>query len=192
MTAVALASIGALAGAGTWSAFNELTSNPGNTFEAGTVTIRDDDGGAAIFGGIPGGLKPGDSFARCIVVSYDGTLPARVRLHGTTGGTGLDPYLMLTVTRGTKTTTGSSSCADFAADSTTYTPGKPAGVIFDGTLAGYPDSSSAAIADPVAGSPETWTNNEQHAYRVEVTVQNDAAAAGKTATQVFRWEAENE
>lgn len=189
-TALAALVLGGLAVGSTWSAFNHLSSNPGNSLEAGPVDIGDDDGGSAMFDSLTN-VKPGDSFNRCIVVTYSGSLPASVRLHGTTGGTGLDQYLTLTVTRGTKSS-GFSGCGDFTADGTTYISGKPAGVIYDGTLAGYPDSSSAGIVDPVAGSPESWTESESHAYRFEVTVQNDSAAQGKSATQTFRWQAQNE
>lgn len=189
-SALAVVVLGLLAGAGTWSAFNDVSDNPGNSFAAGTVAISDDDAGAAMFDALAD-LRPGDSFSRCIVVTYDGSLPASVRLHGTTGGTGLDSYLSLQVTRGSKSSA-FSGCSDFAADSTTYLSGKPAGVVYDGTLAGYPDSTAGAVVDPVAGSPETWTSGELHAYRFDLTVQNDSAAAGKTATQVFRWEAQNE
>ncbi len=58
-TAFAVSAIGSLAGASTWSAFNDLTANPGNTFGAGTVAISDDDSGAAMFNGLTN-LKPGD------------------------------------------------------------------------------------------------------------------------------------
>lgn len=188
-TAMALVAISSLAGASTWSAFNDLTDNPGNAFEAGTVSIGDDDSGAAMFNSLTN-LKPGDSATRCLVVTYNGSLPASVRLHGTTGGTGLDAYLALKVTRGSKS--GSfSGCGDFTADAATYLAGKPPGTIYDGTLAGYPDSWAGGIVDPVTGSPETWIANESHAYRFEVTVQNDTAAQGKSATQTFRFEAEN-
>lgn len=190
VTALAAIVLGGLAVGSTWSAFNHLSSNPDNSYTAGTVTLGDDDAGSAMFNSLTN-LKPADSFTRCIVVTYSGSLPASVRLHGTTGGTGLDEYLSLTVTRGTKSTA-FSGCGDFAADGTTYISGKPAGVVYDGTLAGYPDSSAEAIVDPVAGSPETWTESESHAYRFEITVQNNTAAQGKTATQVFRWEAQNE
>ncbi len=189
-SALAAVVIGLLGGASTWSAFNDLSANGGNSFTAGTVTIGDDDGGTAMFSALTG-VKPGDSFTRCIVVTYDGSLPARVRMHGTTGGSGLDQYLSLTVTRGSKSSA-FSSCGDFVADSTTYISGKPAGVVYDGTLAGYPDSTGNAIADPTSSSPETWTSGESHAYRVELTLQDDLAAEGKSATQSLRWEAENE
>lgn len=189
-SALAVLLLGLLAGASTWSSFNDVSANGNNSFAAGTVAISDDDAGAAMFDSLTN-LKPADSFSRCIVVTYDGNLPASVRLHGTTGGTGLDSHLSLKVTRGSKSSA-FSGCSDFAADSTTYISGQPAGVVYDGTLAGFPDSNASGVVDPVASSPETWTTNESHAYRFDVTVQNDAAAAGKTATQVFRWEAQNE
>jgi hypothetical protein len=189
-TALAVTAIGSLAGASTWSAFNELTANPGNSFEAGTVSIRDDDDGAAMFNGLTN-LKPGDTATRCLVVTYDGSLPASVRLHGTTGGTGLASHLLLTVTRGTKSSA-FSGCGDFTADGTTYISGKPVGTVYEGTLASYPGSWATGIVDPVSSSPESWTTGESHAYRFEVAVQNDVAAEGKTATQTFRFEAENE
>ncbi len=189
-TALAVTAIGSLAGASTWSSFSDLTTNPGNTFTAGTVTIGDDDSGAAMFNGLSN-LKPGDSATRCLAVTYNGSVPASVRLHGTTGGTGLDSHLQLQVTRGAKSSA-FSGCSDFTADSTTYLAGKPAGAVYDGTLAAYPDSWAGGIVEPVTGSPETWIAGESHAYRFEITVLNDIAAQGKTATQTFRFEAENE
>jgi len=74
----------------------------------------------------------------------------------------------------------------------TWPASRPAGTIDDGALAGYPDLWAAGIVDPVTGSPEIWIAHESHAYRFEVTVLNDVAAQGKTATQAFRFEAENE
>ena len=189
-TALALSAIGSLAGASTWSAFNDMTDNPANTFEAGSVTIGDDDSGAAMFDALSN-LKPGDSATRCLVVSYNGSLPTSVRLHGTTGGTGLDSYLSLEVTRGSKSSA-FPSCSDFSADSASYLSGKPVGTIYEGTLAGFPDSWAGGLIDPAPGSPETWIAGESHAYRFKVTVHDDVAAESKTATQMFRFEAENE
>lgn len=38
---------------------------------------------------------------------------------------------------------------------------------------------------------EIWTNPESHAYKFQITLDNDAAAIGKTATATFNWEARN-
>jgi predicted ribosomally synthesized peptide with SipW-like signal peptide len=187
LTLLLLALLGVLAGIGTWSAFSATTENTGNAFDAGSVIISDDDAGSAMLS--LSNAKPGDSDTSCIKVTYTGSLPATVRLYGTTAGTGLDQYLDLTVTRGTKAS-GFDSCADFVPDLTDYI-GQGPGVIFQGTLQGYPDSYAAGIVDPTAGAPESWTNPETHAYRFTVTVQDDSDAQGLNATQTFTWEARN-
>jgi len=65
--------------------------------------------------------KPGAVSTGCLNVSYTGTLPANVKLYGTGGGTGLNQYLNLVVTRGTFTgTPPAGSCTGFTADSTNY------------------------------------------------------------------------
>ena len=188
VTALVLGLIGVVAGLGTWSAFSSTTSNSGNSFTAGTVSISDDDAGSAMFSLT--GLKPGDSASKCIVVTYTGSLPATVRLYGTTAGTGLDQYLDLTVTRGTISSANFPSCGNFSADSTDYI-GAGAGVVFNGTLQGYADDYASALVDPTSGSPRTWTTNEAHSYRFQVTVEDQSGAQGKSATQTFTWEARN-
>jgi predicted ribosomally synthesized peptide with SipW-like signal peptide len=179
--------LGVVAGLGTWSAFSDTTDNSGNTFASGTVDLNDDDSGSAMLSLNNAG--PGASDTACIKVTYNGSLPASVRLYGTTGGNGLDQYLDVTVTRGTSSGT-FDSCAGFTPDSTTY--GYPGtGVIYQGTLQGFPDSYGAGIVDPISGSPESWTNAETHAYKIQVTVQDNNSAQGKNASQTFTWEARN-
>lgn len=187
LTMLVLALLGMVVGLGTLSAFSDTTSNTGNAFDAGSVTIVDDDSGSAMLTITNG--KPGDSDTGCIVVTFTGTLPSTVTLYGTTGGTGLDQYLDLVVTRGTKSTA-FDDCSDFTPDATDYI-GAGAGVIYAGTLQGYPDGFAAGITDPTGGSPEVWTNGESHAYRFQVTVQDNSAAQGLNATQTFTWEARN-
>ena len=186
-TAVVVGLIGVVAGVGTWSAFSATTSNDSNTFSAGTVTIGDNDSNSAMLS--LSAASPGDSDTACIEVGFSGTLASTVRLYGTTTGTGLDQYLDLTVTRGTLPANPAfDTCTGFTADSTDYS-GDGAGVIYKGTLQGYADSYTAGRVDPVASSPESWTNGEKHAYRFVVTVQNDDNAQGKTASQQFTWDA---
>lgn len=170
---------------GTWAAFSATTDNTGNSFQAGTVTLSDNDLGSAMLG--LSNAKPGDSDTSCIQVNYTGSLSATVRLYGTTTGTGLDQYLNLTVTRGTSAA-GFDNCTGFAADSTDYL-GSGAGVIYSGTLQGYPDSYATAIVDPTTATPETWTTSESHIYRFTISVQDNDLAEGLTATQAFTWEA---
>ena len=126
-------------------------------------------------------------------MTYTGSLDAAVRLYGTTTGTGLDQYLDLKVTRGTYSPSnpGFDSCTNFTADATNYI-GAGAGVVYNGTVQGYADDYAGGLVDPTSGSPETWTSGEKHAYKIQVTLQNNAAAAGKNATQDFTWEARNQ
>jgi predicted ribosomally synthesized peptide with SipW-like signal peptide len=187
LSLLVLALIGVVVGVGTWSAFSATTQNSGNAFSAGTVILADDDSGSAMLS--LANAKPGDSDASCIVVTYTGSLAASVRLYGATAGTGLDQYLDLTVTRGSKSSA-FHGCGDFVPDGSNYI-GAGNGVIYSGTLQGYPDSYGAGIVDPTPGSPESWTNPESHAYKFVVTVQNDNNAQGLNATQTFTWEARN-
>jgi predicted ribosomally synthesized peptide with SipW-like signal peptide len=189
--AVSLLVLGVLgvALAGTWSAFSATTDNAGNTFSAGTVTLADNDADSAMFS--LSNAAAGGSDTGCITVSYTGSLASTVRLYGATGGTGLDEYLDLEITRGSFASAPAfDSCTGFTADATDYI-GAGAGVVYSGTLQGYPDDYTTGLVDPTAGTPESWTNPESHVYQIQVTVQDNDLAQGKNATQTFTWEARN-
>jgi hypothetical protein len=152
------------------------------------VCLADNDAGSAMF--TMDHMVPGDTEAGCITVTYGGSVGAQVRLYGSTAGTGLDRYLDLQVSRGTNVPTdpGFDSCASFVPDGTNYIGAGP-GVVYSGTLQAFADSHATGLVDPIAGSPEVWSNPESHVYRFEVTLQDTDAAQGLTATQVFIWEA---
>lgn len=172
---------------GTVAAFSARTSSAGNVYAAGTVTLADNDAGAAVIP-LPAAV-PGQSATGCIAVTYGGTLNAGVRLYASLSGT-LGPHLQLTVTRGTQAAPAFPSCAGFTADATNYT-GAGAGVLYSGTLDAFPTTYAAGIVDPLAGSPETWTPGESHVYRFVVTLANTTAAQGLTQSAGFTWEARN-
>jgi hypothetical protein len=119
----------------TWSSFSSTTSNPSNSFSAGTVAISDNDAGATL--SIPQ-LSPGASSSGCIKVTYTGSLAAAVHLYGSTTGT-LAQYLNLTITRGTQVSPTFPSCTCFTADATNYV-GSGAGVVYSGTLSAFATS----------------------------------------------------
>ena len=178
------------AGGATFAAYTATTQNSGNRIETGTVALGDNDSGGAVVSFSTG--YPGHTDTGCIKVTYTGSLASTVRMYGTTTGTGLDQYLDVTVTRGTYSPSdpGFDSCNNFTADATNYI-GAGAGVVYNGTLQAFGDDYASGLVDPTAGSPESWTTNEAHVYKIQVTLQNNAAAAGKNATQVFTWEARN-
>jgi hypothetical protein len=188
-TAVAiLAVLALLATKPTWSAFSNTTTNPANTTTAGTVTLTDNDSGAAIFN--LANLVPGDSDSGCLQVTYAGTLPALVRLYHTTTGS-LATYLDLTITRGTISSGSFADCTNFTADTTNYL-GQGAGVIYSGTLAAFGDDWASSTADRhTASATEAWTTNETHAYKLTLTAQDNNSAQGKSMTQTFTFEARN-
>jgi hypothetical protein len=188
--AALIAALVPAAGGATYAAFRATTTNDSRV-EAGSVKLSDNGDGSSLMS--MSGAVQGDTTSACIKVTYDGSLPATVRLHGTTTGSGLDQYLDLKVTRGTfsPSTPAFKSCTNFQPDPTNYL-GAGNGVIYNGTLQGFPDDYASGLVDPTSGSPETWTNGEVHVYRFDVTLQSNFAAQGKDAAQTFRWEARNQ
>ena len=175
---------------GSFAAFSSATSNQNNQVGAGSVAIQDNDGGNAMFS--LSGMKPGTSDSACIRVTYTGSLPASVRLHGTTSGSGLASHASVVITRGSfGTDPGYRSCTGFTPDTGTYVQGQSAGVVYAGTLEDLPASWAAGLVDPVSSTPESWTTGESHVYKFVVTLGDNAAARGTNAGQIFRWEAQS-
>jgi hypothetical protein len=179
---------GALLTNATLAALSSVSQNSGNRVQTGTVTIADNDGGSALLS--LSNAVPGDSSTGCIRTTFTGSLNSNVRLYASVSGS-LAPYLTLTVTRGSDSAPSFSSCANFTADATNYL-GQGAGVIYQGSLSGFPGSYAAGIADPHPSAPETWTTGEAHSYRFAISLDNNSAAEGQSATASFSWEARNQ
>lgn len=162
---------------------------PSPVLDPPTVELKGDDGGIAMF--FVEGVAPGDPPATsCLQVSYTGSVPVTVRMYGSTTGTGLDPYLDLTVTRGTLPSLTVGSCSGFTLDAANHIGAGP-GVVYRGSLRDFPDDYLGGLVDPdsASGSTESWVDGERHAYRFQITVRDDNAAQGRTAGQTFVWEA---
>jgi hypothetical protein len=166
---------GLVAAGATFSAFNAQTTNTGNSFGSGSVTIADNDANAAMFSLT--NMRPANPVSRCITVTYTGSVTSGVKLYGTPAGT-LAPYLNVTVTRGTQTPNSFTDCSNF-------TPDSGGGVMYTGLLSNFPASLAAGITDPTAA----WATNEKHTYMFTVDVADDNNAEGKTATASFTWDA---
>lgn len=157
------------------AAFTATTDNSGNSWAAGSVSLRDNDSGAAMFAETA--LKPGSTGSRCIVVTYDGNLAANVRLRAaTTGGTGLGDYLNLTVNRGTG---GAADCSDFASTEAVY----------GGTVTGLATTHSTFATG--AGSWAPTGAGQASTYRFTWTLADNNNAQGKSVQSTFTWEAQN-
>ena len=176
-----------LVGSATFAAFSSTTTNSGNDYQAGTVHITDNDAGGAMV--TLSDASGGSSASGCILVTYQGSLPANVRLYGFTSGN-IAPYLNLTVTRGTDSSPAFPTCGgSFTPDGTDYI-GQGNGVIYQGTLSAYPGNYAAGVVD-APSAVEDWTTSEAHAYKFTVTMSSDPAGQGKSGTATFQWEARN-
>lgn len=64
-------------------------------FSAGVVDLAQPESAVGLLFDADG-LHPGESLWSCVVIGYEGSIPAAVRLHAvTTGGTGLERYVEL-------------------------------------------------------------------------------------------------
>ncbi len=191
-----LLAAGLLVWQGSYAAFSATTTNPGNSWAAGVVSLTDDDTGgnsatvgSALFSssvlalGTTGtsALKPGDTRENCIKVTNNGTLAGVVKfyLRPTTLAqtNALADNLRVTVQEGTGTVlTAFGSCAGFSSTAT-ITAGGPALSALPGTYATGLGSTNLAVA---AGT----------FYRISLTVDSAApnTVQGGTAAAAFQWE----
>jgi predicted ribosomally synthesized peptide with SipW-like signal peptide len=178
---VGVAAAGALVIQGSNAAFTATTDNNGNSVSAGTVVLDDDDANTKLFDLT--GLNGGQTFTRCINVTYKGSLTSDVKLYGSVGGTGLAAGINTTVDVGTGAAGGATfGCGGFTQDD--------AGAEFNGTLAGF-GTSHSNFANGL-GEYDNATNPTTKSYKVSVTLTNDNSYQGKNATVSFTWEAQGE
>ena len=162
------------------AAFSASTSNTTNNAVAGTVALSDDDTGTAMFNLTD--MTPGNTFTKCITVTYTGTIPTQpVKIYrsGTVTGTGLDEYLDLDIEIGTGGTY-ANNCAGFTSS----------GNVYNGTLKAFA-TTHTAYSD---GATTTWTpsaNPQTRTFRFTLEVQDTNTAQGKTAGFGFTWEAQS-
>jgi predicted ribosomally synthesized peptide with SipW-like signal peptide len=179
LTLLIAGAAGAVATMGVFSAFSSTTSNPGNSFSAGTVTIGDNDGGTSIYS--LSNQKPGDYDESCIKVTYTGSLAASVKLYRSAfaGGSGLDDYVDLSITKGSGD---QFDCSDFAASSS----------IHSGELDEFASSYDSGLTLTNGSGSASWNQNDAVTYRVRATLQDDDNAQGlATGSHSFTWEARN-
>src|SRR3954453_13696118 len=126
-TLVVVGVTGPLGAFGPFAAFSDTTSNTGNQFSAGTVTLTNNST-SAMFNNVTGATPGGAATDRCIKVAYTGSLAATVKLYTTDSSSGaLAQYTDVTVTPG------SYSGPDPAfPDCTGFTP-DAGGAIYTGT-----------------------------------------------------------
>jgi hypothetical protein len=181
---VAVGGLGSFAAFGVYGGFTTTTSNTGNEISAGTVTLGDNDMGSAMY--FVTNASPGDSVAKCIKVTYLGTLGADVDLYSPADPVGpLAQYVDLTITQGVQASSTFPDCTGF-------TPA-PDGVLFSGTLQDFSTNHSHANAihtdpRPVRG----WVTGDSLVYKITATVNAAApitAQGTTTSDHGFVWTA---
>lgn len=187
LTALCVGALGSLAAMGVFGAFSSTTTNAGNTITAGTVSIADNDAGAAMYSLT--NAKPGESVSKCIKVTYTGSLDADVHLYTTSAIGALGQYVELTITPGSQTSPSFPSCTGFTPDS--------GGAIYTGTLQNF-GTAKNNYANGVVDYPGTgtkWAANESVVYQFTATLQASAPESAQGATtgaHTFTWEARNQ
>ena len=187
-TLLVLGIVACIAGAGVFSAFSSKTENPGNIITTGTVTIEDNDAGAALY--TLTAAKPGESKSSCIKVIYNGTLPATVKLFTESTIGALGPYVNLKIEAGTQTTSTFPNCEGFAAYST-------GGTVYEGTLAAFAtEKTSFATGISTFPTGQTkWETSNSVIYKFTATLSAAApnsAQGATTGSHAFTWEAQNQ
>jgi hypothetical protein len=187
LTALCVGALGSLAAMGVFGAFSSTTTNAGNTITAGTVSIADNDAGAAMYSIT--NAKPGESVSKCIKVTYTGSLDADVHIYTSSTIGALGQYVELTITPGSQTTPTFPSCTGFTPDS--------GGALYTGTLANFATTKNSYANGVVdyPGSGTKWAANESVVYQVTATLQSSAPEAAQGATtgaHTFTWEARNQ
>ena len=177
-----VAVLGGLAAFGAFSAFSDTTSNDNNQFATGSVAIGD-NATSPLYD--VSDAKPLDTSPdHCIQISYDGSLPATVKLYRsdftmpyTTPN--LASYVTLNVTKGSGS---NEDCSDFSGSTSVYS----------GLLSSFATTYGGGIALTDASNSGTWNDGDTVTYKFSAQVANDNNAVGlNTGTHSFIWEARN-
>ena len=174
--------LGTVAAGGVFGFFSATTQNAGNEISTGTVALTDNDGGSAQFN--VKNAKPGDSWTRCIKVSYAGTLPADVHHYLQATQSPIALYLHLKLEEGTQTPAVFPDCTGFTSATTLFDAGVPA----------YPGKNfeNGSVTSP-AGQL-FWLPGDSVVFRTTLTLSDAApdtvqGITGGNLTVV--WEARN-
>ncbi len=217
LSLVILGSVTSAIGAGTFASFTATTSNPGNTFATGTLTIDTDHSGASFVGLT--GMIPGDSVAALLTIQSTGTEDMTYTLTtdvtATTAGavppasnlnvltTDTTNGLQLYVQRCSQAWTGSgasSTCGGTAAD-VVGTSASPVALIGSGgantytsaarsmgTLCDSDVTGATRSARSTTCSNTASSSSDYLKIRVSLPSSADNGFQGRSATARFTWD----
>lgn len=189
-----------------YAAFSATTTNGSNTWSTGSVSITNDQSGAAVFSlssvapdasatiltppasGAFNGSSAASGGSACIKVTYTGTMAANVRLYATLNNTGADgglgQYLLFDIDNGTGPGAGADvGCASYS--STGYLHGSASNSNV------YLNSMPTTYAGGYAWNGAT--QNSTRWYRLSWLLPSNVntAAQSESVQATFTWEAQN-
>jgi hypothetical protein len=181
----AFVGIGALLSAATvWrlsdSAFTSVTSNSGNVWQAGQVTLTAGSS-SALFDLSSSALKPGDTGSKCITITYAGNVAATVKLYVSAAGGSLASYVQMTIVRANGS--GAADCSDFSSLASPSTLATTTDLVTLNTNSG----TYATGLGPWTASTTT-TRTYKFTYVLNSSAPNSVQNANATAT--FTWESQ--
>ncbi len=181
-SALVVGVLGTVAAGGVFGLFSATTQNAGNEISTGTVALTDNDGGSAQF--TVQNAKPGDSWTRCIKVSYSGTLPADVHHYIQAVPTPVGAQLSLKLEEGTQPTSVFPDCTGFVSATT----------LFNGPVSSYTAFDFASGNNTAPPNQTFWLPGDTVVFRTTLTLSANApdtiqGTSGGNVTVV--WEARN-
>ena len=169
---------------GTRAAISATTVNAGNQFNAGEISIADNDAGSFMYK-VDNAL-PGDSVSKCIQVTYSSptALKSNVSLYLTPSIDTVGPYVDMKVDVGTQSAVSFPDCTGFTAAVPT---------LYTGTLGDFATAHGTA-ATGLTYSPngtDPWANGDKVVYKVTLTLQNATRPAGAdfSGLHTYTWQA---
>jgi hypothetical protein len=185
LSALSVGALGTVAALGVFGAFSATTQNAGNEITTGTVALSDNDTGQALFS--INNAEPGDTWTRCIRVTYTGSVEAEVRSYMSQANGSLLPYLRVLSERGTQTGTAAfPSCEGFTPDpnaTPVETPIPP----MTGTW-----EFGSVVSSPTGAA--TWQPGDSIVTRITMRLTSEtpnSAQGATTGVSTVYWEARN-
>ena len=182
LSALIVGTLGSFAALSIFGVFTATTQNAGNEISTGTVALTDNDSGSALFNVT--GAKPGDTWSRCIKVTYNGSLPADMHLYQQNVSGHLSDYMTLTITQGTQPSATFPSCTGFTPDAT--------GIDYFGSGAqAAPGNWDYGLPVVPAGATQ-WHSGDSLVFKFELALDPatpDSVQGSTTASQTIVWEA---
>jgi len=146
--------------------FDASTSNPGNSFTSGTLTMSNDHNGNLVVS-VASGMKPGDVACGLVTIANTGSLPAQVELSesAVTGGgaSSFGRYLQMSIVQD----------GGFSSNCTRDGNGSS---VYSGAFDSLP--ITALTGNGTAGTGEAagnWNASESHAYAIVVSFPNSGS-----------------